>query len=107
MADGKFAIAGFRVFGKAEGAPPPMVKNFSATRHPDTRDATFTWSPAAGAYAYNIYYGIHPDKLYNCIMVHEINERYFRGLNKVVPYYACIEAIGETGVSKRSDVVKF
>lgn len=107
MADGKFAIAGFRIFGKSEGTSPTMVENFSATRHPDTRDATFTWGSKEEAYAYNIYYGIHPDKLYNCIMVHEANERYFRGLNKGVSYYACIEAISETGVSKRSDVVKF
>jgi len=107
MADGKFAIAGFRVFGKADGFPPEGVDHFSVKRHGDTRDATFSWGAVPDAYAYNIYYGTHPDKLYNCIMVHELTERYFRGLNKGVTYYARVEAIGETGVSPRSEIVKF
>ncbi len=107
MADGKFAIAGFRVFGKSEGAPPSPVKNFSVTRHPDSRDATFSWESTPDAYAYNIYYGIHPGKLYNSIMVHETDQYYFRGLNKKVIYFARIEAIGETGVSQKSDLIKF
>jgi hypothetical protein len=107
MADGKFAIAGFRVFGKSEGDQPRVVETFTATRHPDSRDATFEWKVTSDAYAYNIYYGIHPDKLYNCLMVHEANEFYFRGLNKGVTYYARIEAIGETGLSQKSSVVKF
>jgi hypothetical protein len=107
MADGKFAIAGFRVFGKSRGVPPERINNFSCERHLDTRDATFRWGLAPGAYAFNIYYGIHPEKLYNCIMVHEANEFYFRGLNKDVIYYAAIEAIGETGVSQRSEIIKF
>jgi hypothetical protein len=107
MADGKFAIAGFRVFGKRDGELPKVVENFVVSRHADTRDATFIWQPVEGAYAYNIYYGIAPDKLYNCIMIHESAERYFRGLNKGVKYFAQIEAIGETGVSNRSNVIEF
>jgi hypothetical protein len=107
MADGKFAIAGFRIFGKRDGALPKAVENFAVSRHADTRDATFTWQPVEGAYAYNIYYGVAPNKLYNCIMIHESAERYFRGLNKDVKYFAQIEAIGETGVSNRSNVIEF
>jgi hypothetical protein len=107
MADGKFAIAGFRVFGKRDGELPKVVENFVVSRHADTRDATFIWQPVEGAYAYNIYYGVAPDKLYNCIMIHESAERYFRGLNKGVKYFAQIEAIGETGVSNRSNVIEF
>jgi hypothetical protein len=106
MADGKFAIAGFRVFGKSEGETP-KVTNFKAVRHADDRDATFTWNTGAGAYAYNIYYGIHPEKLYSCIMVHDSTTRYFRGLNKGVTYYAKVEALGEAGVSAPSEIVKF
>lgn len=108
MADGKFAISGFRVFGKTlAGDKPDMVTGFSAVRHIDSRDVTFSWQNVSGAYAYNIYYGIHPDKLYNCIMVHDQNEYYFRGLNKDVQYHARIEAVGETGVSSRSAVIEF
>lgn len=107
MADGKFAIAGFRVFGKRDGEKPEEVEAFRAVRHPDSREATFAWKPVNGAYAYNIYYGIDSTKLYNCIMVHEATERYFRGLNKGVTYFARIEALGETGVSEKSNVIKF
>ncbi len=107
MADGKFAIAGFRIFGKSSGQPPATVEGFQARRHSDTRDATFNWEAVPSAYAYNIYYGIDPDKLYNCIMVHEDTTFYFRGLNKGVTYYASVQAIGETGVSERGPVVQF
>jgi xylan 1,4-beta-xylosidase len=107
MANGNFAVSGFRVFGKAEGEVPEPINGFTVTRHADSRDATFTWKKSLGAYAYNIYYGIHPDKLYNCIMVHEANEYCFRGLNKAVPYYARIEAVSETGVSMPSNTVNF
>lgn len=107
MADGKFAIAGFRVFGKRNGEQPAAVRGFQATRHADTRDATFKWDPSDGAYAYNIYYGIHPDKLYNCIMVHDSASFYFRGLNKGVTYYAAVQAIGETGISETITPIQF
>jgi xylan 1,4-beta-xylosidase len=107
VADGKFAVAGFRVFGKVDGEQTQSVTKFIATRQKDTRDVKFEWSNVSTAYAYNIYYGIHPDKLYNCIMVHSATIRYFRGLNKGVAYYARIEAIGETGVSKQSELIQF
>jgi hypothetical protein len=107
MADGKFALAGFRVFGKGEGKQPSIVNEFSAMRHQDDRDVTFTWKPVVGAYAYNIYYGIDPTKLYNCIMVHDTTFRYFRGLNRKVKGYASIEALGVTGVSEKSKIVTF
>ncbi|MCU0419662.1 MAG: family 43 glycosylhydrolase [Cyclobacteriaceae bacterium] len=107
MADGKFAISGFRVFGKAQGNRPSRVTQVSATREQDSREVTFRWKPVANAYAYNIYYGIAPGKLYHCMMVHGATERYFRGLNKGVTYFAQIEAIGETGVSEKSEVLTF
>jgi hypothetical protein len=107
MADGKFAIAGFRVFGKTNGDRPTRVQNFHAVRHLDTREVTFRWNSVRNAYAYNIYYGIHPGKLYSCIMVHDHTEYHFRGLNKGVNYYATIEALGETGVSEQSATIKF
>jgi hypothetical protein len=40
-------------------------------------------------------------------MVYDATAYNFRGLNKGVDYYACIQAIGETGVSAKSNVVKF
>lgn len=107
MAAGKFAIAGFRVFGKADGRRPAKVTGFEVHRHTDSRDATFSWKAVPGAYAYQIYYGIAPDKLYNCILVPEATSYYFKGLNTGVTYYCRVEALGECGVSRQSKVMRF
>lgn len=107
MAAGKFAIAGLRVFGRADGPPPPPVEAFQVRRHSDRREATFTWRKSPGAYAYQIYYGIAPDRLYNCILVHDADRYEFRGLNRDVDYYGRIEALGETGGSEPGAVVQF
>lgn len=106
MAAGKFAIAGFRVFGKADGPAPAMPTQFKAVRQADQRDADFSWKAVPGAYAYQLYYGTAPDKLYHCIMVHGQNQYHCRGLDKGTPYFAAVEALSEQGVSKRSAVVK-
>ncbi len=107
MPTGKFAISGLRVFGKGKGAVPDAVKSFVVLRgEKDKRAAWLKWYPVNNAYAYNIYTGIAPDKLYNCIMVHNANEYYFKAMNKDLPYYFCIEAINENGVSVKSPVIK-
>ncbi|HEY0067515.1 MAG TPA: family 43 glycosylhydrolase, partial [Flavisolibacter sp.] len=69
MPTGKFALSGFRVFGKGGGSVPGAVQNFIVLRtEKDKRSAWLKWKPVDNAYAYNIYTGIAPDKLYNCIM---------------------------------------
>jgi hypothetical protein len=107
MPTGKFAISGFRVFGKGPGAVPDTVKDFIVLRtEKDKRSAWLKWAPQNKAYAYNIYMGIAPDKLYNCIMIYGSNEYYFKGMDRNLPYYFQIEAINEAGVSKRTSVIK-
>ena len=107
MPTGKFAISGFRVFGKGNGTVPDTVKNFIVLRtEKDKRSAWIKWGPVDNAYAYNIYTGIAPDKLYNCIMVHGGNDYYFKAMDKGLPYYFTIEAINENGISKRTRVLK-
>lgn len=107
MPTGKFAVSGLRVFGKGHGAVPDTVKNFYVLRtEKDKRSAWLKWPPVDNAYAYNIYVGIAPDKLYSCIMVHSQNDYYFKGMDSHLPYYFCIEAINENGVSKRTAVMK-
>jgi xylan 1,4-beta-xylosidase len=104
---GKFAISGLRVFGKGNGTIPEPVKNFIVLRtEKDKRSAWLKWSPVDNAYAYNIFTGIAPDNLYNCIMVHSANEYYFKAMDKDLPYYFSIEAINENGISKRTPVMK-
>src|ERR1700744_6094495 len=107
MPTGKFAISGLRVFGNGGGAKPDTVQSFIVLRtEKDKRSAWIKWQTVDNAFAYNIYTGVAPDKLYNCIMVHSANEYYFKAMDKEKPYYFCIEAINENGVSARTKVVK-
>ncbi|MDB4900941.1 MAG: beta-xylosidase, partial [Mucilaginibacter sp.] len=107
MPTGKFAISGLRVFGNGGGNKPDTVKSFIVLRtEKDKRSAWIKWQTVDNAYAYNIYTGTAPDKLYNCIMVHTSNEYYFKAMDKDMPYYFCIEAINENGVSQRTKVVR-
>ncbi len=107
MPTGKFAVSGLRIFGKGAGALPDTVQNFIVLRtESDKRSSWIKWRPVNNAFAYNIYTGIAPDKLYNCIMVHSSNEYYFKGMDKDLPYYFQIEAINENGVSARTAVLR-
>jgi beta-xylosidase len=107
MSTGKFAISGLRIFGNGNGGKPGTVQNFYVLRtEKDKRSAWLKWKPVDNAYAYNIYTGLSPDKLYNCIMVHSANEYYYKAMDSQKPYYFTIEAINENGVSARMPVVK-
>jgi hypothetical protein len=107
MPTGKFTLSGLRVFGKGSGGVPDTVKQFIVLRtESDKRSAWFKWSPVENAYAYNIYFGTAPDKLYNCIMVHDANEYWFKGMDNQKTYYFTIESVNENGVSARSSVME-
>jgi xylan 1,4-beta-xylosidase len=107
MPTGKFAISGLRVFGNGNGAKPGAVNGFIVLRtEKDKRSAFIKWKPLDNAFAYNIYYGIHPDKLYSCIMVHNNNEYWMKAMDLQKTYYYSIEAINENGVSEKTAVVK-
>lgn len=102
MPTGKFAISGFRAFGFGAGEKPQAVEEFIALRtdNTDRRKGWLKWKPVDNAYAYNIYIGQEPDKLYNCVMVHNVNEYYYLGMDRTKPYYFAIEAINENGTSE-------
>ncbi|MEO8771099.1 MAG: family 43 glycosylhydrolase [Ferruginibacter sp.] len=107
MPTGKFAISGLRVFGNGNGAKPTAVKTFIVLRtEKDKRSAYIKWQPVDNAFAYNIYYGTAPDKLYSCIMVHDFNEYWCKEMDNRKTYYFSIEAINENGVSQKSEVKK-
>ena len=107
MPTGRFAISGLRVFGNGNGVLPDTVKQFIVLRtEKDKRSAYIKWSPVDNAFAYNIYYGTAPDKMYNCIMVHNSNEYWFKAMDNRQPYYLTIEAINENGVSARVKTIK-
>ena len=106
MPTGKFAISGFRIFGMGSGDKPPAVRGFVVLRtEKDKRNAWIKWNQADNAYAYNIYMGTAPDKLYNCIMVYNANEYWLKTMDKEKPYYFAIEAINENGIGERSMVM--
>lgn len=107
MPTGKFAVSGFRVFGNGNGAKPDTVKNFIVLRtEKDPRSAWIKWSLVDNAFAYNIYAGVEPAKLYNCTMIYSANEYYYKAMDSKIPYYFCIEAINENGVSLKTKVIK-
>ena len=107
MPTGKFAISGFRIFGTGNGTKPGQVNEFIVLRtEKDKRSAWIKWRPVNNAYAYNIYYGIAPDKLYNCIMVLQNHEYWFKAMDKLKTYYFTIESVNENGVSERTKVIE-
>lgn len=107
MPTGKFAISGLRVFGNGNGNKPETVKNLIVLRtEKDKRSAYIKWQPVDNAFAYNLYYGTSPDKLYNCIMIHDFNEYWFKAMDSQKTYYFTIEAINENGVSPKTSIKK-
>jgi hypothetical protein len=95
------------VFGKGNGEKPGTVNNFTILRtETDKRSAWLKWKAVDNAYAYNIYLGIAPDKLYNCIMVYGNTEYWLKSMDKEETYYFRIEAINENGLSQLSDIFK-
>jgi hypothetical protein len=100
VSTGRFAVSGFRVFGLGHGNKPEAVNQFKVFRDSaDRRNGWLKWQPVDDAYAYNIYIGENPNKLYNCVMVYGANEYHYRGMDRTKPYYFAIEAINENGTS--------
>lgn len=111
MPTGKFAISGFRVFGKGSGQKPNAVQNFvplraEAKKKGERRSVWFKWQQEENADGYVIYFGKSADKLYGSIMVYGKNEYYFNGLDRSDAYYFQIEAFNNNGIGPKSQVKK-
>jgi hypothetical protein len=107
MPSGKFAISGLRAFGKTKGAVPDAVKNFVVLRgDTERRNSWLKWQVNEKATGYMIYTGTAPDKLYTSMMVLGSNEYYFSAMEKDQPYYFQIEPFNESGIGKRTTVIK-
>jgi len=111
MPTGKFAISGFRVFGKGSGQKPNAVQNFvplraEAKKKGERRSVWFKWQQEENADGYVIYFGKSADKLYGSIMVYGKNEYYFNGLDRSDAYYFQIEAFNNNGIGPKSEVKK-
>lgn len=106
MPSGHFAVSGLRVFGSDGGNVPAAPKKLKVDRSKaDSRNAMISWQPVEGAYGYNVYYGIAPDKLYNAITVLGENAYDMRGLDTATDYYFAVEALGEGGRSELSKTI--
>ena len=108
---GKFALSGFRVFGKGQGKAPEMVQNFMVLRADskkfgERRSSWIRWQQNTEADGYVIYFGKSPDKLYGSIMVYGQNDYFFSGMDRTDAYYFQIEAFNNNGISKRTEVIK-
>ena len=111
MPTGKFALSGFRVFGKGIGSRPSTVQNFVPLRSEpkkkgERRNVWFKWQQEPSADGYVIYFGKSPDKMYGSIMVYGKNEYYFNGLDKSDAYYFQIEAFNNNGIGPRTEIKK-
>ncbi|MES2486217.1 MAG: discoidin domain-containing protein, partial [Bacteroidota bacterium] len=111
MPTGKFALSGFRVFGKGAGAKPGAVQNFVPLRAEvrkkgERRNVWFKWQQEPNADGYVIYFGKSPEKLYGSIMVYGKNEYYFSGLDRSDAYYFTIEAFNANGIGAKSEIKK-
>lgn len=107
MPTGKFALSGLRVFGNGNGPKPDAVEDFIVLRtEKDKRSAFIKWNPVDNAFAYHIFYGTQPDKLYTSIIVHSNNEYWMKAMDSQKTYYYCIQSVNENGVSDRSKVIK-
>ncbi|MGE5944451.1 MAG: discoidin domain-containing protein [Flavobacteriales bacterium] len=111
MPTGKFALSGFRVFGKGNGAKPDKVENFIALRsspekYGERRSIWFKWQQNQLADGYVIYWGKSPDKMYGSIMVYGKNDYFFTGADRTDAYYFQIEAFNANGRSELTEVIK-
>ncbi len=109
MPTGKFALSGFRVFGKGGGEKPKIVNNFVALRSGprvkgERRNVWLKWQQEPNADGYVIYFGKSSDKMYGSIMVYGKNEYYFNGLDRTEAYYFQIEAFNNNGIGPKSEL---
>lgn len=111
MPTGKFALSGFRVFGKGAGEKPNPVEDFIVLRTDpkkfgERRNSWLRWKQNDLADGYVIYFGKSLDKLYGNIMVYGKNEYYFSGMDRTDAYYFQIEAFNNNGISERTPILK-
>ncbi|RJP61927.1 MAG: carbohydrate-binding protein [Ignavibacteriales bacterium] len=98
--DGKFAISGLRIFGKADVTKSGQVKNIILERDlTDLRNIKVSWQKDKNATGYMINYGISKDKLYNHLMIYEDNSVELHNLNTRTDYYFSVDSFNEAGVT--------
>lgn len=104
--DGKFAISGFRIFGKGYGKPSPQVTSVKVLREDnDKRNVKLTWTRNANTTGYNIRYGTQPNKLYLNYQTFNSDSLTIHSLNSQLKYYFTIDSFNENGITKGVKIV--
>ncbi|HEY9044933.1 MAG TPA: family 43 glycosylhydrolase [Ohtaekwangia sp.] len=97
---GNFAMSGFRVFGKANGALPEKVTSLDVQRNQnDKRSVTLTWLKDKNATGYVISYGVDKNRLYQNYMIYSDTTVTINSLNANEKYYFTLEAFNESGIT--------
>tara|TARA_R110002167_G_scaffold129337_2_gene312199 strand:- start:484 stop:2241 length:1758 start_codon:yes stop_codon:yes gene_type:complete len=110
MPTGKFALSGFRIFGRGDGERPKPVEKFIVLRadpkkYGERRSAWLRWQQNPNADGYVVHFGKSPNKLYGSIMVYGKNDYFFTGMDRTDAYYFQIEAFNNNGISDRTPTV--
>jgi hypothetical protein len=104
--DGTFALAGLRVFGKADGKIPVAVKDLNLTRQDDRCVVKLNWTKPEGATGFNIRYGISKNKMYQTYQVLGTNSLTINSLKSSQTYYFTIDSFNESGVTKGEKIIE-
>lgn len=100
------SVSDIRIFGIGQGKRPKQVKKLQAERYDNGLGAKISWEKQTDVQGYNVLWGIAPNKLYHSWMIYGENKLDLRALNAGQTYYFSVEAFNESGVGKRSDVIK-
>jgi hypothetical protein len=105
--DGKFALAGLRIFGNGGGKAPSAVGNLILKRNnADPCVVDIKWTKAPGATGYNIRYGTQKDKLYYTYQVFDVETLTIRSLKSLQKYYFTMDAFNENGITKGKEIIE-
>lgn len=100
VADGNFALSGFRVFGKGNGNKPEAVKEIKITRNPnDRRSVQLKWNKSESASGYIIRYGAGKNILFHSYMIYGDNSLSINSLNANQAYSFTISPFNENGIT--------
>lgn len=103
---GKFAISGFRIFGKAAVTPAPEVQTLIAERDKtDKRNVKLTWQGSENTVGYTIRYGTQPYKLYLNYQTFNKDSLSIHSLNAGLKYYFAIDSFNEKGITKGAKII--